>query len=125
MKNVLLLLCFFISTIVLAQDKMTFQSVVRDNNGKPVNGLIRARITLLQGSETGTIVFQETHYDVPTNVNGLATLQIGDGSNTQGSLSAIDWSQSPYFIRVEIDPTGGPNFSINTVSKMQSVPYAF
>lgn len=125
MKNLVViftLLCC--SMTALCQDKMTFQAVVRDNNGKLVHGLIRARITLLQGSENGTEEFQEIHYDVQTNVNGLATFQIGGGTNLKGNLASIDWSQSPYFLRVEIDPTNGPNYAISTVSQLQSVPYA-
>jgi|GEM_PF-5130941 len=125
MKNLFILFTLLSMSVALtAQDKMTFQSVVRDDNGKLVHGLIRARVTLLQGSESGTDVFQEIHYDVQANVNGLATFQVGGGSNVKGSLSTIDWSQSPYYIRVEIDPANGPNYSINTVSQLQSVPYA-
>lgn len=125
MKNLLILIiALFLSGNIQAQDKMSFQSIVRDDSGKLVDGFIRGRISILQGSENGTIVFQEIHYDVRTNVNGLATFEIGGGTAGIGTLSNIDWSQSPYFIKIEMDPKNGPDYKISTTSQIQSVPYA-
>ena len=35
----------------------------------------------------------------------------------------IDWANEPYFIKTEIDPTGGIDYPIAGISKLLSVPY--
>jgi hypothetical protein len=68
-------------------------------------------------------VYSETQ-SVTTNNNGLATLEIGNGSVLEGTFVSIDWSQGPYFIKTETDPTGGTNYSITGTSELMSVPYS-
>ena len=58
-----------------------------------------------------------------TNTNGLVTLEIGTGT-TSDDFSAIDWTAGPYFIKTEIDPEGGVNYTITGISQVLSVPYA-
>ncbi len=41
-----------------------------------------------------------------------------------GSFSSIDWSNGPYFLKIETDLTGGTNYSISGTSQLLSVPYA-
>ena len=43
---------------------------------------------------------------------------------TTGNFGDIDWSNGPYFLKTETDPTGGTNYSISGVSQFLSVPYA-
>jgi len=81
------------------------------------------KISLLQGSETGAVVYSETH-TATTNGSGLVTLQVGGGTVVSGSMSSIDWSAGPYFIKTETDPEGGTNYSITGTSQLLSVPYA-
>jgi hypothetical protein len=59
-----------------------------------------------------------------TNPFGLATLDIGTGKAISGSMAAINWSNGPYFIKIEFDPNGGSNFTLMGISQMLSVPYA-
>ena len=63
----------------------------------------------MQASATGTAVYTETHA-VTTNEFGLVSLNIGAGT-TSDDFSAIDWSNGPYFIKVELDENGGSNYS--------------
>lgn len=115
------LVAVLMSVVAMAQapQKMTYQAVVRDNNGHLVsNGNVGVRITIVRGSETGAEVYSQTE-TVRTNDNGLFTTMIGgDG------FDAIDWSNGPYFMKSEVDPDGGTNFILTTTQQMVSVPYA-
>jgi hypothetical protein len=115
----------FIITCLPAQSpqKLSYQAVIRDATGKLVQGgNIGVKITILQGSATGTGVYTETH-TAATNANGLVSLEIGGGITT-GNFAGIDWSNGPYFLKTETDPAGGTNYSITGVSQLLSVPYA-
>jgi hypothetical protein len=105
-------------------DKFSYQSVVRDaQNNIVANSNVGVRISLIQGSATGTIVYIETHA-AQTNSNGLFTIEVGSGTIQNGSFSNINWGQGPYYSKTEIDPNGGTNYSITGTSQMLSVPYA-
>lgn len=104
--------------------KMSYQSVIRDAEGMLLlEQPIGLRISIVQDIPKGLIVFAETHA-VATNANGLATLEIGMGNVEIGSMGDIDWSEGPYYIRSEIDPLGGNEYTIVGASELLSVPYA-
>jgi cytoskeletal protein CcmA (bactofilin family) len=99
-------------------EKMNFQAVVRDNNNNLItNTVVGIRITILQNS---TPVYFETQRPV-TNSNGLITIAFGG----EAGFNKIDWANGPYFIKSEIDPKGGSNYTITGTSQLMSVPYAF
>lgn len=117
-------LAFSIHAHAQAPQKMSFQAVLRDDaNALIVNGAVGLRISVLQGSETGTPVYVETHSST-TNANGLATLVIGDGNAISGDVATIDWANGPYYLKTETDPTGGTAYSIVGTTQLLSVPYA-
>ena len=124
-----LLLTMTVTTLSLgaqAPPKMSYQAIVRDSeNQLVVNSEIGMRISILQGSADGTAVYTETRAPV-TNANGLVTFEIGgEGTNSvPGVFSAIDWSDGPYFIKTETDPSGGTTYTISGTSQLLSVPYA-
>jgi len=126
MKNFSPLVMFLIcSYVAFAQtpEKMSYQAIVRDaNNTLLVDKLVGIQVSILQNSETGSEVYIETH-SVVTNMNGLFALEIGTGV-TSYDFSSIDWSNGPYFVKVEIDPNGAGNYSISGVSQLMSVPFA-
>lgn len=104
--------------------RMSFQAVIRNTNGQLVsNSIVGIRLQILKGSEFGSAVFVENHF-ISTNANGLASFEIGGGSNVFGSIATIDWASGPYFLKTETDPNGGTNYSIIGTSQMLSVPYA-
>lgn len=115
-----------ISSMVFGQapEKMSYQAVVRDGSDQlVVSSPVGMRISVLQGSGTGTAVYVETHASA-TNANGLATVEIGNGTVVSGSIGTIDWTTGPYFLKTETDPAGGTAYSITGTSEMMSVPYA-
>lgn len=124
---------YFVSLLVLitvghqvfaqAPQKFSYQAVIRNENNTLVCGIVGVRVSILQGDANGEMVYQETH-TVETNTNGLMTLEIGDGTVVSGDFSAIDWADGPYFLKVETDPTGGSNYTIESVQQLLSVPYA-
>jgi hypothetical protein len=105
--------------------KMSYQAVIRDANGNLLaNSNVGIKVSILTGSETGAVVYSETHTKT-TNANGLVNLVIGEGTYLSGSFSGIDWSTLSYFIKTETDPDGGTNYTISGTSQLMSVPYAF
>lgn len=111
---------------VLAQapEKMSYQAVVRDAAGDLVTSTdVGVQISILQGSESGTAVYVETHVSA-TNTNGLLTLELGDGAGVSGNFSAITWTNGPYYIQSEMDLSGGTSYTVTGISQLVSVPYA-
>ena len=103
--------------------KISYQAVIRDGSGNlDTNHTVGMRISILQGT---TPVYVETHATT-TNINGLVSIEIGNGTFVSGvAFSAIDWSVGQYFIKTETDPTGGTNYpAIVGTSQLLSVPYA-
>jgi len=127
MKHILnVVIAISITSILSAQapNKMSYQSVIRNTNGElVVNTNIGIKITLLQGTAGGTVAYSETHTKM-SNTNGLVSLEIGGGTAVSGTFSGINWANGPYFLKTEIDPTGGSNYSITGTSQLLSVPYA-
>ncbi len=127
MKTKLLLFgMLFVGSTLLAQapQKMSYQSVVRNSSGALVaNSPVGVRISILQGSASGSNVYVETQ-NITTNTNGLMSMSIGTGTVVSGSMASIDWSNGPYFLKTETDPTGGTSYSISGTTEMMSVPYA-
>jgi hypothetical protein len=111
-------------TFAQAPQKMTYQAVVRNSsNNLVVSSPVGMRVSILEGSATGTAVYVETH-TATTNANGLATVKIGGGTVVSGTFSGIDWSTGTYFVKTETDITGGTNYTIAGTSELLSVPYA-
>jgi len=107
-----------------APNNFSYQAVVRNElNQLVVSQTVGLRLSILQNSGTGNTVYAETHSPT-TNSNGLYSVEIGNGTIASGSIATIDWSQGPYFIKTEVDPLGAVNYTIESVSQLQSVPYA-
>ncbi len=123
---VLLIIAIFTINTVFAQvpQKISYQAIIRNaSNTLVANTTVGMKISILEGSTTGLIAYAETQ-NVSTNDNGLVTLQIGNGTVLSGVFSNISWVTGVYFIKTEIDPTGGTNYTITGTSQLLSVPYA-
>jgi hypothetical protein len=83
------------------------------------------RISVLQATADGTAVYVETQTPT-TNANGLLSIYIGAGTPFgSGVFSNIVWSTGPYFIKIEIDPSGDTaNYTITGTTQLVSVPFA-
>ena len=125
MKKVLLLAVILTFAIVLkGQGLFSYQAVVRNSSDQlVVNQTIGMQISIVQYQADGSSVYTETQ-SPETNDNGLISVAIGGGNVISGDISAIDWSDGPYFVKTEIDPAGGDSYTITGVTQLLSVPYA-
>ena len=118
------LVIFSLGAFAQVPQKMSYQAVVRNaSNTLIVNTGVGMRISILQGSSTGSSVYVETQTPT-TNANGLVSIEIGGGSVVSGTFSSINWSTGNYYIKTEVDPTGGTSYTITGASQLLSVPYA-
>jgi hypothetical protein len=128
MKKIILSLVA-IATISLnsfaqAPEGFKYQSVVRDASQNVIaNQAVGMQMTILQGSASGTVVYQET-FAPTTNAYGLVNIEIGTGSVVSGTFSSIDWANGTYFIETALDATGGTTYAVMGTSQLLSVPYA-
>lgn len=105
-------------------ERISYQAIARDASGDlVVDTKLGVKISILSGSTSGTVVYSETHTP-NTNSNGLFTLEIGMGAVINGVFSDISWGENDFFIKSEIDFSGGNNYTIEGVSQLLSVPYA-
>jgi hypothetical protein len=126
MNRLLLIFVLFLSFTSFGQAPKGFkyQAVVRDANGVLVyNQIISIKTSILKDTPTGTVVYSEKH-TLSTSDNGVASLSIGEGAVLTGDFSLIDWSQSTFFIKTELDLSGGSNFQFMGTSQILSVPFA-
>jgi hypothetical protein len=106
-------------------DAFNYQAVVRNSSGEVLaNQNVSFRISILQGSESGAVLYSETQ-TVSTNAFGLVNLKIGGGTVVSGVFSPGGWGATSHFLKVEIDPTGGSTYTHLGTSELLSVPYAF
>ena len=124
-KSILTLIAMLMGIFLYSQapQKFTYQSIVRSADGSVLRSSdIGLQISILKNSAIGQSVYTETH-SARSNVNGLVTVVIGDGVSGD-NISDIDWSTGQYYIKVEVDPSGGIGYSIEQTAQLLSVPYA-
>lgn len=125
-KSLLTLITAFLAVGVFAQapQKMSYQAIIRNSSNVLVaSKVIAMKISILQGSVSGTAVYVETQTPT-TNANGLLSVEIGGGTVVSGIFNTINWASGIYFIKTETDPTGGTSYTITGTSQLLSVPYA-
>lgn len=122
----LILSSLALAAIAQPPQKMSYQAVLRDKDGILLtNQIVGMKTTILQGTPIQLVVYQEDYAFTATNDNGLLTVEIGSGRALVGtSFSSIPWSSGPFFLKTEIDPAGGTNYTIVGQSQILSVPYA-
>ena len=123
---VILFLVLFPATQLWAQTPqlLNYQAVARNSTGQIIPSQnVGVRFSVLEGSVNGTELYKETH-STTTNNFGLFTLFIGGGTVATGTFSSIDWSTGTKFLKVEIAPAGGTNYTVQGTTQLLSVPYA-
>ena len=111
---VILLLALFPAVKLVAQTPqlINYQAVARNATGQIIPSQnVGVRFSVLEGSVNGTELYKETH-STTTNNFGLFTLSIGSGTVATGTFNAIDWATGTKFLKVEIAPAGGTNYTI-------------
>ncbi len=126
MKYILLLLSFSLSLLTLAQTPKTisYQGVARNATGQPIpNQPIKIKLSLLETATSTNSLYTETH-SLTTTGQGLFAVQIGAGTVLTGTYATLDWSNGPKFVKTEIDPIGGDNFTLSSTNPLNAVPFA-
>ena len=100
--------------------KLSYQAVVRNSqtNELMVSTTMNVTINILGANEQ--VLYTETHTGVQSNMNGLITLTIGEGTNATSSLNNVDWNGAS--IRSTITIQGIDPITITT--PVNAVPYA-
>ena len=117
------ILCLTATLVAQAPEKMSCQAILRTASGEVISETsVGLKVSILKDSETGITIYSETH-TVTTNTGGLVSIIIGTGT-TSDDFSAVDWSMGTFFLRLDIDPDGGEDYSITSVNQILTVPYA-
>ncbi|MCW8897192.1 MAG: hypothetical protein OQJ96_02635 [Flavobacteriales bacterium] len=122
--SVLAIVALSFSMWAQSPEAFKYQAVVRDASQNIIpNQAVGMRLTIMQGSTSGTVVYQET-FAPTSNSYGLVNLEIGTGTVVSGTFASIDWANGPYFIETAMDATGGTSYVVMGASQLVSVPYA-
>jgi hypothetical protein len=131
-KSLITLLLSVVSLVGISQGApalISYQAVLRDGQGVLVaNQEVTLEFAIRQGNIDGSIVFEESHPMVSTNLYGVFAVQIGSGIptgvGTYLSLDEIPWSNPSYFVEVRAILPGQGVPTLIGVSQLLSVPYA-
>jgi hypothetical protein len=119
-------------------DGITYQAVAVDEDGKEIAGMdangnilhsktMNVRFTIIEGSSSGNIVYQEIH-STNTDPNGLFSVIIGHGEITNDSpnqsILDIAWGSNKHFLKVELDVKNRNEYKLMGIQQMMAVPYA-
>ncbi|MBI4647515.1 MAG: hypothetical protein HY738_13235 [Bacteroidia bacterium] len=114
----------YVGSVAQSPQAFKYQAVIRNSEGKVLyNQLVSLRISILQDSPLGDIVYVETH-DIATNEYGIANLNIGEGEVVTGVFADIAWGSTSHFVKTELDITGNQQYEFIGTSQLLSVPYA-
>ena len=113
-----------ISIAVMAQlpNKFNYQAVVSNNGLIITSGSVSLRLTVTDGNG-GPALYQETHLVTP-NSFGIVSLEVGGGTVVSGSFASITWKTGNKWLQVDLDPTGGSNYTSMGSSELLSVPFS-
>lgn len=88
------------NTLVLSNSKLLLK-----------NANLGIKASVYKGTDAGELIYSET-LNGKTNAKANLQIDIGVGYVVAGKYSNFDVSGGPYFIKLEIDPAGGSNYSI-------------
>lgn len=114
----------FFQGLAQAPEKFKYQSMIRKADGTALaDKNVKIRVSILKEGVSGVQVYSEVH-SATSNSFGIVNINIGEGTGKTGTFETINWADSNYFIKVEMDENGGTNYTLSGVSQLMSVPYA-
>lgn len=106
----------------LVAQYIPYQSIVNDNKGNSIkNKNIGYRITIL--SDKSYIKLYSESHTVKSSNQGKVTLMIGKGKRIEGDFQKINWSNTPFQLKIETDLQGGKNYKITDTVVLNPLPY--
>lgn len=112
---------FFAAVIQLMAQGFSYQAVVRDANGNPIEQQAVVIRFTLQNTDGETVYYTETH-SATTSPQGIFSLTVGGGENPEGDFSQIPWGSNEIEMKVEVDIAGNSQFVEMGVSRLNAVP---
>lgn len=128
-KTILLFTCYFLLfTIALygqvPPNAFNYSAVARGPAGQPIAmKTIGIQISIIKTSPTGVAQYIENHFP-NTDAFGIFNLVIGTGAVQNGNMSAVNWSNDNYYLKIGMDANGGTNFLTMGTTQLLSVPFA-
>ncbi len=114
--SILLLMLSSLGVFAQQTSNFKYNAILRDATGQLlVSQDVTIDISILQGSETGLVVFSE-NTDITTTEHGGINIFVGSQNTTD--FDKIDWSKGPYFLKIKV------NGAELGTSQLMSVPYA-
>lgn len=125
-KQLVMMLVFFLLALfsyAQVPQGFNYQAVVRNTEGEPIaEQAINVRLTI-QNEDGTTEYYKETHSSI-TSPQGVISLAVGSGTVVSGNMNDTPWESGGVFLKVEVDPSGGSNYSLLGTSSLLAVPYA-
>jgi hypothetical protein len=122
--SIIFLTLFSVLGYSQAPEAFNYQAVMRNASGDILtNAQIAVQISILQDSESGTAVYVE-RFNPTTNDFGLIAIKLGKGTVQSGTFNTIDWGAHAHYIKIEVDPNNGTDFTAMGTTQLLSVPYA-
>ncbi len=107
----------FSGALAQTPGKFKYQAALRNADGSIMaNEEVEVEFRILEGSETGSQAFIETHSGITTTEQGIINLTVG--SIQKLYASSIEWAENEYFIEVSVNGT------VMGTSQILSVPYS-
>lgn len=108
----------FMCSLSFSQQGINYQGVARDANSELLTNVeITLDINIVETEVEGIIVYSETN-NVMTDINGVFSIVIGNGTPTLNLFEDINWAEDQHFLNVWMD-----GVEIGT-TEFVSVPYA-
>ena len=101
----------------------SYQAVVRNAQGELVcNSNVGLRLTI--ADSTGSQIMYSETQTVQTNAYGVLSVTVGSGKSDAKRLQDVNWASDNVWLHVEVDVTGGTNYTGLGATKIQAVPVA-
>ena len=101
----------------------SYQAVVRNAQGELVNNSnVGLRLTI--ADSTGSQIMYSETQTVQTNAYGVLSVTVGSGKSDAKRLQDVNWASDNVWLHVEVDVTGGTNYTGLGATKIQAVPVA-
>ncbi|MDI9515645.1 MAG: hypothetical protein WBK94_01175, partial [Tenuifilaceae bacterium] len=113
----------WLGTFAQAPQGFNYQAVVRNAQGVPL-AQQQVSIRLAIQDELGKAIYYSETHTVTTSPQGVVSIVVGNGTVLNGIFADIPWANGNIYMKVEVDPAGGSNYTVLGVSHLQSVPYA-
>ena len=119
MKKIITFIAVVLMAVMATAQKVNYSVVVRNSDNVLQADKNLTVVVSIANSLTDDPVYTEIH-TTQTNLNGLLSLTIGDGSNTTGSMSDVKWPMA----YITTDITMPDNSHVINTAPVNAVPYA-